>query len=64
MFKTIQSTSLTITQIEKISYLKADGSKYASPLPFFLKQEFDLAKNVDLKTNTLEAIKIKWAKKL
>ena len=45
MFKTIQPTSLTITQIEKINYLKADESKYASPLPFFLKQEFDLAKN-------------------
>ena len=41
MFKTIQPTSLTITQIEKINYLKADESKYA----FFLKQEFDLAKN-------------------
>lgn len=45
MFKTIQPTSLTITQIEKINYLKVDESKYASPLPFFLKQEFDLAKN-------------------
>lgn len=42
--------------------LKLNGTIYKSPLPFYLKQGFELLPMTRLATDTINAVKIKWAR--
>lgn len=44
------------------SYLKKDGSRYESPLSFYLKNGFITRPNVRLELGYLSAVKIEWQK--
>ncbi|KYG82233.1 GNAT family N-acetyltransferase [Roseivirga echinicomitans] len=39
---------------------KSDGSLYAVPLPFYLKNGFNVLSDVRLETEKLSAVKIRW----
>ncbi|KYG80325.1 hypothetical protein AWW67_09085 [Roseivirga seohaensis] len=39
---------------------KSDGSLYAIPLPFYLKNDFNVLSEVRLETEKISAVKIRW----
>ena len=41
-------------------YIKADGTHYPSPIPFYLKLGFETLPEVELNTDTFTLIKILW----
>ena len=43
-------------------YNKSDGTPYASPLPFYIKNGFMVVPGVRIETEKLSAVKIKWTK--
>jgi len=45
------------------SYLKSNGEVYISPLAFYLKNGFRLVEGINLATDKIAAVKIKWLKK-
>lgn len=42
--------------------VKADGSPYISPFPFYLKEGFEIQESVRLETDTISAAKLVWKK--
>lgn len=46
--------------IDHTDYKKADGTPYHSPIPFYLKNGFQLKKDIRIKTDHLDAVKIIW----
>lgn len=42
--------------------LKLNGTIYKSPLPFYLKNEFEVLSTTRLDTDKIKAVKIKWTK--
>lgn len=42
--------------------VKADGSPYISPLPFYWKERFEIQESVRLETDTISAAKLVWKK--
>ena len=42
--------------------LKSDGSSYISPLPFYLKEGFEIQEGVRLETDTISVAKLIWKK--
>ena len=43
--------------------VKANGETYASPLGFYLKNDFEVLSDVRLESETMSAVKIKWQRK-
>ena len=48
--------------IDKTDYLKQDGNCYKSPVPFYLKNGFQLLPEIRLELEHLSAVKITWKK--
>lgn len=48
--------------IEKTYYLKQNGDFYVSPVPFYLKNGFQLMSDIRLELEHLSAVKITWKK--
>lgn len=48
--------------INSNQYLKKNGQFYKSPIDFYRKQGFEILEDITLKTEQLNAIKIKWSK--
>lgn len=48
--------------IEKTDYLKQNGNFYKSPVPFYLKNGFQLLSDIRLELEHLSAVKITWEK--
>lgn len=48
--------------IEKTDYLKQNGDFYISPVPFYLKNGFQLLPEIRLELEHLSAVKITWKK--
>ncbi|WP_339608751.1 GNAT family N-acetyltransferase [uncultured Roseivirga sp.] len=46
--------------IDNASSKKSDGSLYPVPLPFYLKNGFNVLNDVRLETEKLSAVKIRW----
>jgi GNAT superfamily N-acetyltransferase len=42
---------------------KANGETYASPLGFYLKNDFEILSDIRLESETMSAVKIKWRRK-
>jgi GNAT superfamily N-acetyltransferase len=49
--------------IDHDTYIKSDKSKYISPLPFYIKHQFNIHSDIRLETPTLSAVKIQWTYK-
>lgn len=48
--------------IDKTDYLKQNGNCYKSPIPFYLKNGFQLLPEIRLELEHLSAVKITWKK--
>ena len=48
--------------IDKTDYLKQNGNLYKSPIPFYLKNGFQLLPEIRLELEHLSAVKITWEK--
>ena len=48
--------------ISSNDYLKSNGSVYRSPVGFYLKNDFQIHKDIRLETDKISAIKISWEK--
>lgn len=48
--------------IDKTDYLKQNGNLYKSPIPFYLKNGFQLLPEIRLQLEHLSAVKITWKK--
>jgi len=46
--------------IDHANYIRQNGEIYASPLSFYLKNDFVVCKNIRLETEKISAVKIKW----
>lgn len=46
--------------IEHNNYLKQNGENYLSPMPFYLKNNFVICKDIRLETDKISAVKIEW----
>ncbi len=46
--------------IDTDSYVKSNGHPYISPLPFYLKNDFELLPDTRLETKVLSAVKVQW----
>ena len=55
-----ENTQLNGWVIDHSRDLKVNGNPYLSPLPFYLKNNFETCPEVRLQTEKLSAIKIKW----
>lgn len=42
--------------------IKSNGKPYQSPLSFYLKNDFEVLKEIRLETDKISAVKIRWAK--
>ncbi len=42
--------------------LKRNGQNYSSPLPFYIKNDFDVLSAVRIELEVISAVKIKWSK--
>jgi len=42
--------------------LKIDGNNYRSPLPFYIKQGFEVLNDIRIDNEMLSAVKIKWSR--
>ncbi len=40
--------------------IKSNGSYYQSPMPFYIKQGFEILTDIRINTNMLQAVLIKW----
>jgi hypothetical protein len=47
--------------INSDNYIKSNGKFYRSPTTFYLKQGFQILKDIKLETGKISAIKIKWS---
>ena len=43
--------------------LKSNGEHYQAPLPFYLKNDFEILYNNRIESEMIKAVKIKWCKK-
>ncbi len=50
--------------IDHDNYQKQNGTAYVSPLPFYIKNEFEILKHLRIETDILSAVKIKWCRKM
>ncbi|MES2863582.1 MAG: hypothetical protein V4666_05650 [Bacteroidota bacterium] len=48
--------------IDTENYKKLDGEMYKSPLPFYLKNSFNLCPEIRIENEKLSAVKITWEK--
>lgn len=55
-------TKLNGWVVDHSNYLKLDGAIYVSPLPFYVKNAFEVSNEVRMETPRLSAIKICWTK--
>jgi GNAT superfamily N-acetyltransferase len=55
-----RSTVLNGWVIDHNNYKKQNGEIYISPLPFYLKNKFDICPDTRLETDLLSAVKIQW----
>jgi len=49
--------------MDKNEAVKADGAVYRSPVGFYLKNDFEILKEIRLENETMSAVKIRWRRK-